>query len=165
MSKLTMSGKVYRIFTMILSIFLSVLFCVLLITSPKSQLALNNPTTENDYELLEAKALDVAKSLNEDALADNSLTAEWSLTDKELIVTVASLKAKVTAKIPFSIDLLDMKDETLHVSTSLKLNDIEYIRENLLNSGSFYIYAPIVVSTCMGSFIYFMFYLWKKINY
>ena len=92
--------KVYRTFAAILAIVFGISFGIFLITSSEAQTSIKAPVTEEYYEMLKENAMNVAKTLDVNVVGDEEITADVYLNKDELVVTVQSFKAKITAIFP-----------------------------------------------------------------
>lgn len=105
------------------------------------------PVTEEYYNQLEKNALKVAKTLDKNIIEDETLTADWTLNDKELVVTVESIRVKLIAKIPVSIKVLD---KSLNLNETIHLENVEYEKiDKMMNSPWLYIMATIIEGIMM----------------
>ena len=124
--------KTYRIIAIVVSFILGVSFGICLIFSPNMQMAINDPVTKEDYELLKENALEVAKTLDKDAINDETLTADFYFETEKLVVTVESMKAKVTAKIPVLKQSLNFEDQTIIAKGTVKFEKVEFTENSKL---------------------------------
>lgn len=153
--------KVYRIIVIIVAIILGISLAILGFLSPSTQAAIKEPVTEEYYDFLKENALNVAKTLDKNVITDETLTADFYFSEDELVVTVSSMKANLTAKIPISNHSLNVEDGTIISKGTAEFENIEYVEENKLNSVWWYIVVIIFVSAGTSYMIYFLFfYTW-----
>jgi len=127
--------KIYRNIALVVSFILGVSFGIyLFFFSPNVQMAINDPVTKEDYELLKENALEVAKTLDKDALNDKTLTADFNLETEKLVVTVESIKAKVTANIPFLRQQVQLEDETIIVKGTVEFEKVEFVEKSKIQA-------------------------------
>ena len=138
-------------------------FCtVLMLNSSAVQMSLNNPTTEEDYVLLEENAMEVARTLDRNVLSDETLSVDFSFNETRLIVEVKSIKAKIIAKIPVLQKQFSIKDEVIEYSANLDFENVEYERENLLYPAIYYLYLSVTYGFVLGFMIWsVLYYFWK----
>lgn len=146
--------KVYRIIVIVVALILGISFTTLVFFGPNTQAAINEPVTEEYYELLKENALKVAKTLDKNNLNDETLTADFYFSEDELVVTVESMKAKLTAKIPILNHSLNVEDGTIKSQGTADFENVEYEEENQLNPACWYI----VMSIAGGAFVVLMVY-------
>ncbi len=158
--------KIYRIIVIIVAILIGVSFSVFLFFAPKVQAAIHNPTTEEDYDLLKEEAMKVAKTLDRSALTDEMLTADFYINEEELVVTVASDKARLTAKIPISNKSFSIEDNTINSKGICEFENVKYEKENFLLPIWLYIMLIISLSIIAGYSVYFFFFkVWQNFSF
>lgn len=135
--------KIYRTVVMVVAIILGISFCILGLLGPGTQMAINDPVTEEDYELLRTNALEVAKTLDKNALNDKTLTADFYFETEKLVVTVGSSKASVTAKIPVLKQSLQLEDETIVAKGTVEFEKVEFVETSKLQPVWWYIMISI----------------------
>lgn len=150
--------KVYRIIVIVLAIILGISFATLGFSSPATQAAIKEPVTEEYYDFLKENALNVAKTLDKNVITDETLTVDFYFSEDELVVTVASMKAELTAKIPISNHSLNVEDGTIISKGTAEFQNIEYVENNKLNSAWWYIVLTISVSAGISYMTYFLFF-------
>lgn len=147
--------KVYRIIAIVLALILGISYGSYLFSRPYAQAAINEPVTEEYYEMLKENAMNVAKTLDKSVLNDETLTADFYFGEDVLIVTVESLKAKITAKIPISNHSLNIEDGTIKSQGLAEFENVEYEEVNELLPAWYYI----VMSIAGGAYVVFMAYI------
>lgn len=142
-------------------------FCtILLLNSRDVQMSFNNPTTEEDYMLMEANAMEVARTLDKNSLSDETLSVDFSFNETELTVEVKSIKAKVIARIPILLKHFNIKNETIEYSANLDFENVEYERENLLYPAFYYLFLSVTCGFIIGFTIWsVLYYFWKDFNW
>lgn len=152
--------KIYRNIVIALSIVLGISFIAfLLVYSPMPRLAINESVNEEHYELLKENSLTVAKTLDKTALTDETLTADFYFNEDELVVTVDSIKAKVTAKIPISNYSANIEENNIKIQGTAELENVEYEEENRLFPVGFYFIIATVAGIAVG-FMSFAIFFW-----
>ena len=155
--------KIYRIIAIVLAFILGISFGSFLWSSPYAQAAIKEPVTEEYYEMLKGNAMNVAKTLDKSALNDETLTANLYFYEDELIVTVESLKAKITAKIPISNHSLNIEDGTIKTQGIAELENVCYEEVNKLQPAWYYIVMTIAGSAGVTVMAYWvLFKMWRK---
>lgn len=91
------------------------------------------PATEEDYEYLKGACLEVAKTLDKTCLDDETLRTDFNFNENELVVTVESWKAKVTATFPVSSLSSNVNNEVVILQREIKLENVQYKTKNLLS--------------------------------
>lgn len=155
--------KFYRIIAIVLALTLGISFGSFLLSGPYAQAAINEPVTEEYYEILKEDAMNVAKTLDKSVLNDEKLTADFYFSEDELIVTVESLKAKITAKIPISNHSLNIEDGKIKSQGIAEFENVYYEEVNQLQPAWYYIFMSIVGSGVVAALAYFaLFKMWRK---
>lgn len=152
--------KVYRIIVIVIDIILSISFCIFSFLTPSFQTAIKDPVTEEYYKYLKENTLKVAKTLDTSVLNDETLTADFYFNNDEIVVTVKSIKAKVTAKIPISNQLLNFEDNTIKTQGIAEFENVEYEEEKLLKPVWYYILIAILGSIMVYVCIYIILGSW-----
>lgn len=150
--------KVYRIIVIVVAIILGISFTTLLFFGPATQAAIKEPVTEEYYDMLKENALNVAKTLDKNVLSDETLTADFYFNEDELVVTVSSMKAKLTAKIPISNHSLNVEDGTIISKGTVEFENTEYIEKNELNPAWWYIVMSIFGGAFLSGMVYLLFF-------
>lgn len=157
--------KVYRIIVIVVAIILGVSFTTSIFLRPDTQAAINEPVTEEYYDLLKENALNVAKTLNKAVITDETLTADFYFSEDELVVTVESIKAKLTAKIPISNHSFNVENGTIISKGTAEFENIEYVEQNQLNPAWYYIVMSIFGGAFIGGLFYLLFFgAWFVLN-
>ncbi len=149
--------KVYRIIVIIVAVILSISFSVFLFFTPTVQAAIHEPVTEEYYELLKENALEVAETLDK-TVVDETLTADFYFNGDKLVVTVESVKARLTAKIPVSIHSLDIENGTIILNGTAEFENVLYEKENFLLPIWLYMMLISLLGIVIGYAIYFFFF-------
>ena len=148
--------KVYRIIVIVISIVLGISMSAHLYLHPLTQAAINDPVTEEYYRMLKENALKIAKTLDESVLNDETLTGNFYFSQDELVITVESIKAKLTAKIPIiHYHLLEIDDSTIKSQVNVDWENIQYEEENQLYPVWFYIIAAIFMGLFVAGGLYY----------
>ena len=150
--------KIYRTIVIVLAIILGVYCTAFLVSSSTTQAAIKEPVTEEYYNLLKENSLKVAKTLNKSVLSDKTLKADFYFDGEELIVTVESKKAKVTAKIPISNQLLNVEEEILKLQGTVEFENIQYETQNKLEPAWIYIVIAIFAGVFAAVIVYAVFF-------
>lgn len=147
--------KVYRIIVIAISLILGISFSAVIYFSPARQSAINEPVTEEYYEMLKENALNIARTLDKSVLNDETLTGNFYFSPDELVVTVESMKAKLTAKIPILQNTLNIEDSTIKYQGNVEFKNVKYEKESRLMPAWYYM----VLAIFGGMFIALMVYL------
>lgn len=150
--------KVYRIIVIVVAIILGISFAILGFCGGAGLVALQEPVTEEYYDMLKENALNVAKTLNKNVISDETLTADFYFSEDELVVTVSSMKAKLTAKIPISNYSLNVENGTIISKGTAEFENIEYVEKNELQPAWWYIVMCIGGGAFMALIVYFIFF-------
>ena len=150
--------KVYRIIVIVVALVLGISFTAVSFSGSLVQVAINEPATEEYYEFLKEKALKVAKMLDKNALNDETLTADFYFNEDELVVTVESITAKLTTKIPISNYSLSVEDGTIKFQGATDFENVEYEEENQLEPAWWYIVMLIFAGALVALLVYLLFY-------
>ena len=149
--------KVYRTIVIIIAVFIGISFFAFLFFTPNVQAAIHEPVTEEYYELLKENALEVAKTLDK-TVVDETLTADFYFNEDKLVVTVESVKARLTAKIPCSIHSLDIRNGTIILKGTAEFENVLYEKENFLLPIWLYMMLTSLLGIVIGCAIYFFFF-------
>lgn len=150
--------KVYRIIVIFVAILLGIFFTTLLFFEGNGIVSINEPVTERDYEVLKENALNVVKTLDTNVLSDEKLTADFYFNQDELVVTVSSMKAEITAKVPISNYSENVEDGTSISSGTAEIEKIEYVKENKLQPVWWYIVISIAGGVFLSAMVYIFFF-------
>ena len=154
--------KVYRTIVIVVAVLFGIFYFFVALFGPAAQIARHDPPTEEHYELLKEEALKVAKTLDRNALTDETLTADFYFNEDELVVTVESIKAKLTAKIPISNRSFSIEDNTIISKGLCKFENAKYEKADLVHPIWVYIVISIFVSPILGFSLYFiLFGMWN----
>jgi len=160
--------KVYRIIVMVVAIILGVFYTTCMFFSPLLQASIHEPVTEEYFDMLKENALNVAKTVDKNVITDETLTANFYFSEDELVVTVSSIKATLTAKIPISNHSLNVEDGIIISRGTAEFENIKYVEKNELLPAWLYILIAITSGSAVGILIYcIFFYAWfshKKNN-
>lgn len=157
--------KTYRTIVIVLAIILGICTTILVLHAPLPQEVLNNPITEKDYEVLKENALIVAKTMNENDLNDETLTASINFYVDELVVTVESIRAKLTAKIPISNHCLNVENGMIQFQGRIEIENVEYIELDQLLPAWLYITIAIFSGVSVAGCVYvFLFTIWNLLK-
>lgn len=152
--------KAWLFFLKILCSVLCILGTVFLLkVHPEAPLAINEPTTAEHFEMLEKNAVMLAETLDHNILEDQALTGDICFEAEYLIVTVKSVKAKVTAKIPIAYSEYGMNNGIFRLQGSLELKNAEYERTNELMPAWHYIVVALFLCALLSVCIYEIFNL------
>jgi len=150
--------KIYRIFVIVVAIILGISFSILGLFGPATQMAINDTVSQEDYELLKENALEVAKTLDKNALNDKTLKADFNLETEKLVITVESMKAKVTANIPILRKPLQLEDETIIEKGTIEFEKVEFIETSKLKPAWICIVVSIAGGLFFATMVYILFY-------
>ena len=150
--------KVYRTFVKLLALVLGISFGTFLFFSPFAQAAINEPVTEEYYEMLQGNAMNVARTLDVNVLSDKTLTADFYFGEDELVVTIKSFKAKVIANIPVSNYELNIEDGEFTSRGTVEFEKVEYENVNELLPAWWYIVMAIVASAFVAFLVWTLFF-------
>lgn len=150
--------KVYRIIVIVVAIILGISVTTICLFGPATQAAIKDPVTEEYYDMLKENALNVAKTLDKNVITDETLTPDFYFNEDKLVVTVSSMKAKVTAKIPISNHSLNVEDGTIISNGTAEFENIEYVEKNELQPAWFYIAISIVGGAFIAATVYIFFF-------
>lgn len=154
--------KIYRRICTVLALIFGISTCTLLFLSPNMYTAINDPVTEEDYELLKENAINLAKTLDKNVINEEALTADFYFNENELVVTVESMKARITANIPISNYSLNVENGTIKSLGTIELENIKYEEESQLQPVWWYIAMSIGLSTLVAMITYNLFFkIWS----
>ena len=146
--------KVYRAFATILAIVFGISIGIFFISSCAAQTAIKEPVTEEYYEMLKENAMNVAKSLDVNVVDDKEITADFYLNKDELVVTVQSFKAKITAMLPISNSSLNVENGNINFQGKADFESVRYIEKNELHPAWWYIVMTIAGSAFVAMMVY-----------
>ena len=148
--------KIYRCIVIVLGIILGITFSTIVYFGHNTQMAIYDPVTEEYYDYLKENALKVAKTLDKSKVSDEILKTEFYFDENQIVVTVESMKATVTAKIPITNQVFNIEDETIKSQGIVEFKNVKYETENKLESKWFYILIIIVVFGFTAVMTYFI---------
>ena len=149
--------KVYRTIVIVISIIVGLSIVIFFFFGPATQAAIKEPhVNEEYYNMLKENALNLAKTLDKDVITDKTLTSDFYFNQDELVVTVKSYEAKLTATVPILNHSFNVDNGTIISNGILDLKNIEYVEQNLLNPVWYYIFLSIIVGAGIGAFSYFI---------
>ena len=146
--------KVARTLVTILALTLGFYFATYLVSSPAAQTAIKEPVTEEYYEMLKENAMNVARTMDVNAVNDEAITADFYFYKDELVVTVEAFKAKVTAMIPISSYSLDVEEKTINFKGTAEFENVKYIEKNELQPAWWYIMMAIAGGVLLGLIVH-----------
>lgn len=153
--------KVYRNIVIVFAIILSISYGIFSFSSPLLRTAIKDPVTKEDYKYLEEKSVEVAKTLKTSKLNDENLKADFYFNNDELVVTVKSIKAKVTAKFPISNNLSRFEDGTIKTQGTVEFEKVKYQKERVQNPAGYHIMLDILSMMLIGPLVYILlFEIW-----
>ena len=135
-------------------------------------IAIKEPATVEHFEMLEKNAMMLAETLNPNCLEDEILAGDIAFETDKLIVTVKSIKAQVTVKIPIVYSEYGMDNRNFRNQGSLELKNAECERINLLKPGWSYIIHALTLSALLSYALYKILtlapklakWIWQKIQ-
>lgn len=150
--------KVYRIIVLVVAIILGISLTALVFFGSGGLVAIKEPVTEEYYDFLKENALNVAKTLDKTVITDETLTADFYFNEDELVVTVSSMKAKLTAKFPISNYSLNIENGTFISKGTAEFENVEYIEQNKLEPVWLYIVGSIILGAFLSALVYMLFF-------
>lgn len=150
----TLRRTLARILALVLGISVGALLC----SSPYMQAAIKEPVTQEYYEMMKENAMNVARTLDDNVLNDETLTADFYFSEDELVVTVESFKAKVISKIPISNHAFNIEDGAIAFQGNIEFEKVEYEEENELEPAWWYIVTTIGLSAIVAYAVYKLFF-------
>ena len=143
-----------RIIVKVFALILIISLTMGMLFSPFIRLAIKEPVTEEYYDFLKENALNVAKTLDTNVVTDAELKANYFFRENEMVITVESMKAKITAKIPISNSMNNEKGTIIYSGTA-EFENVEYIEQRYLYSAWYYIGTAICIALITTAFILF----------
>lgn len=135
-------------------------------------IAIKEPATAEHFEMLEKNAMMLAETLNPNYLEDEIIAEDIGFETEKLVVTVKSIKAQVTVKIPIVYSEYGMDNGNFRIQGSLELNNRECERINQLMPGWYYIIVAWALSALLSYALYMILalalilaeWIWQKIQ-
>ena len=150
--------KIYRNIVIIVSIAVGFLFSMWLFNvADFMECASNYPVTEEHYDMLKENAIKVAKTLDNNAIEGEGISATHKIDNDMISVQVNSKIATVKAKIPISIQL--EKGENIKINSEIKYEDVKWEKTSNIYPKWFYILLLLFMSLVIAWAIYMIFYL------
>lgn len=158
-----MRKEIYRAIVTVLAILSGISVGLWLIFMPAAQTAIKDPVTEEYFEMLQNTAMDVARTLDVEIVTDETLTADFSYKENEIVVTIKSFKATVIAHIPISNNEFNIEEGEVVIHGIAEFEKVEFENAINLQPAWWYMVESIIVGALVAFAVWEIFFkLWRK---